>query len=87
MNLAFCQTCWTTGSSGAISYQPAGDDFRFGVALLVAKPIEFVDHLGDLLLHLELHFAVAVDVGEHGLVLLVELDLGAVVLDVASRFS
>ena len=41
--------------------QAAGDDFRFGVALLVAEPIEFVDQLGDLLLHLELHFAIAVD--------------------------
>ena len=86
MNLAVCQTCWQTGSSGASSIEPASDDFHLGEALFVAKLVELVDQLGDLLLDLELDLFVAIDFVEHGLVLLVELDFRAMVVDVLFGF-
>ncbi len=62
--------------------QPAGDDFHFGVALLVAEPIEFLNHLSDLLLHLDFHFAIAVPLGQNGFVLLIQLDFGLMIVRV-----
>ena len=47
--------------------QAAGDDFHFRVALLVLKAIEFVHHLRDLLLQLELHFMIVLTPAEHRL--------------------